>query len=48
MEQPGTMETSERDFSLRVSLGLLAAVILGGLVFVVEPWRGWAEDSRSR
>jgi uncharacterized membrane protein len=36
MEQPGTIETSERDFSLRVSLGLLAAVILGGLIFVVE------------
>jgi hypothetical protein len=36
MEQPGTIETAERDFSLRVSLGLLAAVILGGLVFLVE------------
>jgi hypothetical protein len=30
MEQPGTIEAPERDFSLRVSLGLLAAVILGG------------------
>jgi hypothetical protein len=36
MEQPGVIETAERDFSLRVSLGLLAVVILGGLVFVVE------------
>jgi hypothetical protein len=32
MEQPGTIETAERDFSLRVSLGLLAAVLLGGLI----------------
>jgi uncharacterized membrane protein len=36
MEQPGAIEPAERDFSLRVSLGLLAAVLLGGLIFVVE------------
>ena len=33
MEQPQTIEASQRGFSPRVSVGLLAAVILGGFIF---------------
>jgi uncharacterized membrane protein len=36
MEEPGTIRTAERNFSMRVSFGLLAAVLVVGLVFVID------------
>jgi uncharacterized membrane protein len=36
MEQPGTIEPAQRSLSMRVSLGLLAAVIVVGLIFVID------------
>jgi uncharacterized membrane protein len=36
MEQPGAIDPAQRSFSMRATLGLLAAVLVVGLVFVIE------------
>jgi uncharacterized membrane protein len=36
VEQPGAIPTAQRNLSLRVSLGLLAIVLVFGLVFVID------------
>jgi uncharacterized membrane protein len=36
MEQPATIDQTQRSLSMRISLGLLAAVIVVGLIFVID------------